>query len=183
MKALLLAVSLMQPFPGGDSVVINGGYVPHQVTSAEIAAETSGSHVHPGVFEDGMQDANYAVAFHAEWCGPCKQMTPVIERLRKEGYAIYEIDVDRDKGIMQRCGFHESALPTVLIFNKGSMIHRYVGVVSIDTLKKHLKTIKAQGITPKTNAEVKAEVQPIPAVLRREPVEAPKPAGRKYKLA
>ena len=40
--------------------------------------------------------------FHAEWCGPCLQMRPALERLVQKGYPVKSIDIDQDAELAAR---------------------------------------------------------------------------------
>ena len=68
------------------------------------------------------------VDFYAEWCGPCKMMTPVIEEMAKEyeGKAsIYKLDVDGNQVTAGK--FQVMSIPTLFIFKDGQVVEQLVG--------------------------------------------------------
>lgn len=64
-------------------------------------------------------------------------MAPVIEKLRKDGYAIDIIDRDKNSELAKKYGV--SALPTIIILNGDIETKRWVGIVSESELRSVLK--------------------------------------------
>ena len=64
--------------------------------------------------------------FSASWCQPCKQLAPVMERLKSEGKINYKkIDVDTDTVLSPKYGVRN--IPTLILLNNGNEINRLVG--------------------------------------------------------
>ncbi|MCB1320862.1 MAG: thioredoxin [Leptospiraceae bacterium] len=69
------------------------------------------------------------VDFWAEWCGPCRMLGPVIEKVgqKMEGRArVYKLNVDENPGVAQQYGI--TAIPTVIVFQNGQIKQQIVGV-------------------------------------------------------
>ena len=79
------------------------------------------------------------VDFHAEWCGPCKAMTPAIAAIGKEvqGKArVLKMDIDRNPAISSQ--FNVQAVPTFIIFKKGAPVWRHSGMLDKSSLQQKL---------------------------------------------
>jgi len=78
----------------------------------------------------------------AEWCGPCRMMTPIVEELADE-YAgkakIGKLNTDENRDTSVKLGI--SAIPTLIIYNKGEMAKTMVGVTSKKDLKAALDAL------------------------------------------
>ncbi len=80
--------------------------------------------------------------FFAEWCGPCKRQTPILDELKtKMGDAIdlRKIDVDQHMDLAQKYGIQ--VVPTLIVEKDGKVIRTFEGVTSAETLESLLKTL------------------------------------------
>src|SRR3954470_11081267 len=76
------------------------------------------------------------VDFWAEWCGPCRMLAPTIDEIAEEykGKAkVGKVDTDSNRGTAMK--FSISAIPTIILFNKGQIAKKFVGL----TPKKDFK--------------------------------------------
>ena len=75
------------------------------------------------------------VDFYADWCGPCKAMSPVIQEVAKatQGKARV-IKVDIDKSVQAAQAYQVQAVPTFIIFKKGNIIWRHSGTIDKNSL-------------------------------------------------
>jgi len=79
------------------------------------------------------------VDFWAPWCGPCKAMTPVLEDLAKalEGRVLFgKLNIDEAPEVAARFGIQ--AIPSLLLFQKGKVLDRFVGARSRPELERLL---------------------------------------------
>ncbi len=81
------------------------------------------------------------VDFYADWCGPCKILSPIIEQIAKDMKEIKfgKIDVDKEQELAQR--FEVMSIPTLIFFKKNEQADRAVGVISKEEIIKKIKNI------------------------------------------
>ncbi|MEK7953418.1 thioredoxin family protein [Luteolibacter soli] len=95
------------------------------------------------------------VDFHADWCGPCRRLGPVLEQVAGEfpgKVCIGRVNVDNAREIAEREGVR--GIPDVRIFRDGRQVDQFVGVVDAGTirelLRKHSEDLQvAQAAEPK----------------------------------
>lgn len=74
-------------------------------------------------------DKPVLVDFHADWCGPCKMLSPIIKEVSKEmdgKIRIIKIDVDKNQPLAQR--FQVRGVPTLILFKSGKVVWQQSGV-------------------------------------------------------
>ncbi len=80
------------------------------------------------------------VDFWAEWCAPCRMMTPILNDVASElpeSYHVGKINIDQYQSLAQQ--FKVRNIPTLVLFKNGKEISRFVGVKTKDYLLKELK--------------------------------------------
>ncbi len=76
------------------------------------------------------------VDFFATWCGPCKQMHPVLEQLKAsegENLRIIKLDVDKNEALAST--YRIQSVPTLMLFRNGELLWRQSGAMSLADLK------------------------------------------------
>jgi thioredoxin len=107
------------------------------------------SNSNPNAKTVGMTNQDYAtllntdkkvlIDFYAEWCGPCKQMTPYLTKMQKEladKVIIIRINVDQNKTLVKDMKIDQ--LPTLLLYENKEIKWKNTGFISETDLKKQL---------------------------------------------
>lgn len=93
-------------------------------------AASPGEPVHvesPEHLEELVGDGVTLVDFHAEWCGPCKMLAPIVEEIAADTDAtVAKVDIDELRSIAQQ--YQVQGVPTVYLFANGEPVQRWVGV-------------------------------------------------------
>ena len=83
------------------------------------------------------------VDFWAEWCGPCRKLSPILDEVAAElsdTVVVTKVNVDQERNLGAM--FQIMSIPTVLLFKNGEKVEEFVGVKSksaiIDLVNKHL---------------------------------------------
>lgn len=92
------------------------------------------------------------VDFWAPWCGPCKMVKPILEKLEQEYTGrvdLWQINADDNQELLHELGIY--GIPTLVIFDNGKEIQRLVGAKSAGSLKTLFETLATGGnIQPQT---------------------------------
>jgi len=77
------------------------------------------------------------VDFWAEWCGPCRMVAPVLEKLAEEydgKVRIGKVNVDEQSALASKYGIQ--SIPTLLLFKEGRVVDQFVGAGGREALAK-----------------------------------------------
>lgn len=92
-------------------------------------------------FKTEVLDKDFIVVdFYADWCGPCRMITPFLEEIQSEfAIDIVKVNIDESPDIASK--YNVMSIPTLIIFKKGEKISVNVGAASkariIDWIKAH----------------------------------------------
>ena len=81
------------------------------------------------------------VDFWAEWCGPCRMLSPVVEEIAEsaQGFKVGKVNVDEEFELAERYGI--SSIPCLIVFNGGKEAKRSVGVIPKDAVLDLVKNV------------------------------------------
>lgn len=80
------------------------------------------------------------VDFYADWCGPCRMMSPVIDDIAKEldgKVKVGKVNVDSNQELAIK--YEVMSIPTIMIFEKGKTIKTFIGVTDKEEILEVLK--------------------------------------------
>ena len=79
-------------------------------------------------------DEKVIVDFYADWCNPCKAMEPMLMEIHdKHPGKVAKINVDENSELASNFGIR--SIPTVLVFQKGVVVERKIGMIAKETLE------------------------------------------------
>ena len=87
-------------------------------------------------FDTTVSKGKVLIDFYADWCGPCKMMTPILEALAQEmagSLSVYKLDVDEAQKVATK--FDITSVPTLILFENGQPIKTIIGLKDLKTLK------------------------------------------------
>ena len=88
-------------------------------------------------FDEEISRGKVLVDFYADWCGPCKMMSPVLEEFSKTtDIQIKKINIDNSEDIAQKYGI--MSIPTLILFNDGKEVKKNIGFLNLEDLKKFI---------------------------------------------
>ncbi len=89
------------------------------------------------------QNIPVAVDFWAEWCRPCKDLSPLLEKIAREAggaFRLARVDVDHNPNLALR--FSVRSLPTVKVFSSGEVVAEFVGLQPENRLREFFKRLQ-----------------------------------------
>ena len=75
------------------------------------------------------------IDFYADWCGPCKMMSPVLKQVKDnlgDRVSIIKIDVDKNQELASK--YQVRGVPTLMLFKNGKQLWRQSGVLQKDEI-------------------------------------------------
>ena len=80
------------------------------------------------------------IDFHADWCGPCKMLAPILKEVKAElqdQIKIIKIDVDKNQNLASQ--YQVRGVPTMMLFKNGQSVWRQSGVLQKDDIVNIIK--------------------------------------------
>lgn len=128
---------------------------------ADLIKDTSTSEFVADVV-DASKDALVLVDFWAPWCGPCKQLTPILEKLVKEAggaVRLVKLDIDKHPAIPGQMGVQ--SIPAVFAFKAGKPVDGFQGALPESQIKEFI----ARHAEPTDKQQTEAELEAAEAAL------------------
>ena len=90
-------------------------------------------------FNKEIKEGKVLVDCYADWCGPCKMLSPIVDELSDEltDVKFFKLNVDDNQDLAMQ--YQIMSIPTLLIYEDGKLVNTSVGLKSKDDLKELLK--------------------------------------------
>ena len=82
------------------------------------------------------------IDFYADWCGPCKMMSPIVDEIAeelKEKVKVGKINSDDNMNLAEKYGI--MSIPTILVIKDGKVVKTFVGVTDKTTIINEINNI------------------------------------------
>ena len=98
--------------------------------------------INEGNFEEEVLKSEKMVLidFYADWCGPCRMMSPIIDEIAeelKESIKVGKINVDENQELAIK--YDVMSIPTIIIFKNGMPVKTFLGVTDKNEILENLK--------------------------------------------
>ena len=87
-------------------------------------------------FNELIKKEKVLVDFYANWCGPCKMLAPILEKVESD-IKVIKVDTDEFEDLSRTYGI--MSIPTLILFDKGKEIKKNIGFIGKDELEDFLK--------------------------------------------
>ena len=82
------------------------------------------------------------VDFYANWCGPCKMLSPVLEEISslRDNVKVVKVDVDKHNELARKYGI--MSIPTLMYFKNGKLEKTSLGYVTKDEIEENINNLR-----------------------------------------
>ncbi len=87
-------------------------------------------------FHNEIKQGFVIVDFFANWCGPCRMLSPVLEELEEEGIKVVKVNVDEQEELAME--YHVSSIPLLIYYKDGNKVGEHLGYVPKEALKQEI---------------------------------------------
>ena len=92
-------------------------------------------HLEEQNFKKLIQEPTILVDFYANWCGPCKMLSSILEKVSSD-IKVIKVDVDKFEKLSREYGI--MSIPTVILFKNGEEVKRNIGFMSQEQVEKFI---------------------------------------------
>lgn len=93
-------------------------------------------HANDSNFDEKIKNGTVLVDFYADWCGPCRMLSPILEGL-SDDINIVKLNVDTAPIVAQKFGI--MSIPTIIVFKDGKETNKKIGLCSKEEIKEMIK--------------------------------------------
>jgi thioredoxin 1 len=89
------------------------------------------NHLNDSNFKESIKEGLWIVDIFAPWCGPCRQLSPIIDEFSAENsdkIRVGKINADESPDTMTELGIR--SIPTILVYKDGEIVNRHIGMAS-----------------------------------------------------
>lgn len=93
-------------------------------------------------FNNSIEKGIFLVDFNADWCAPCKIQEPIIHEVQKqfkEKISVIFINIDDNRKLATE--YMVQSIPTLIIFNDGIEVDRFIGLQTKETIENKLNSL------------------------------------------
>ena len=91
-------------------------------------------------FHSGIRHGVVLVDFYADWCGPCRMMKPILEKVAGESQHAIIAKVDIEEAQKVAANFRITSVPTLILFKDGAEVNRLIGLQDADAIKQFINS-------------------------------------------
>ena len=93
-------------------------------------------------FNELIKDGVVIVDFYANWCGPCKILSPILDEVSKElkDIKFIKVDVDKHEDIAREYGI--MSIPTLIFFKNGEVVNKNIGLINEEKIQEIIDEIE-----------------------------------------
>lgn len=95
----------------------------------------------PSTYEDFIKNDLVLIDVHAVWCGPCRQISPIVDQISlefMEQLQVGKLNADENRDILIELGVRN--IPTLILFKNGEIVERSTGMTTKEKLAELINT-------------------------------------------